>query len=64
MCEVDVFKHPIFRSNFSHLMSRRFRSSSSLCLKSHVDGIDVCNDLNVLFTGDNFIYLSKTFMSV
>ena len=41
LCEVDVFEHPRFRDEFSHLVNGRLFATGSLGVKSHFDGINV-----------------------
>ena len=41
MFEVDVFEHPRFSNEFSHLMNKRFLASASLFFESHLHPIDV-----------------------
>ena len=43
MFEVDVFEHPRFCDEFSHLMNRSFLACASLFSESHLHPIDCCH---------------------
>ena len=49
MSKVDVSQHPRFCDDFSHEVNRKDNCNSYTMLKFEVDGIDVLDDLNVLF---------------
>ena len=49
MSKVDVSQHPGFWNDFSHEVNRLFWCNVSTMLKCQVDGIDVLDELNVLF---------------
>ena len=48
VCEVDVFDHPRFCDEFSHLVTRTFSCKLNSLLQSHVDGINVSDNLKIL----------------
>ena len=54
LCEVDVFKHPRFSDEFSHLVNRHSVASAKLLFKYYLDGIDVCNVLYGLLNCHHF----------
>ena len=48
MFEVDVFEHPRFCDEFSHLMNRSFLAFSKSFSESHLHPIDVSHNLKAL----------------
>ena len=54
MSEVDVFEHPRFCDEFSHLVKTCFFYNGNSFYKSHVDGIDALDDSNHLLNSRIF----------
>ena len=48
MCEVDVFEHPRFCDEFSHLVKRHVVKPATLCWRPTLNEKDFWNDLNFL----------------
>ena len=63
MCEVDVFEHHRFCDEFSHLVNACFVATRRTLLKTHFDGIDLLDVLNVLLNCQiHYIVVNNVFL--